>query len=141
MEGAESVEIPQCEICRTTYSAHLKIGNKKVCFKTLFTKMRQLPLNTIAATLLYLAASTYAFYLFATLTFFVIGSIFTSMPSDARLEYLGSDPFSGVFLQVVCPVFMVRAAVTHCKGRMKLWEESMVQIVELTLNPKHTVKQ
>jgi hypothetical protein len=40
MEVSDTVEIPKCEICRVTYSAKLKIGRKKICFKALFKKVR-----------------------------------------------------------------------------------------------------
>ena len=83
MENSETVEIPRCEICRSTYSARLKIGRKKVCPKILMRKLKEQKLNDILFLLLYLIGSIIAIITASKTIFAIITDLLTySAPSN-----------------------------------------------------------
>lgn len=139
MEVSDTVEIPKCEICRATYSARLKIGRKKICLRALMKKVRELKAIELLATLLYLLGTFIAFYLASVMLFTIFSLLFASKqeaPAPGQENILVDLLTTFVF-----PFYFLKEAVGHGKRRMKLWDDSMVQIVELTLNPKLTIKQ
>lgn len=140
MEVSDTVEIPRCEICRATYSARLKIGRKKICLRALAKKVRELRAAELLASLLYLLGTFIAFYLASTMLFALFSLIFAG-----KQEGAAPQPQENLLVELlttfVFPFYFLREAVAHGRRRLKLWDESMVQIVELTLNPKLTIKQ
>lgn len=132
MENSEIVEIPKCEICRATYSAKLKIGRKKICPKLLLKKVKELKMCEIFASI---------FYIFGTILSVIVGSttvfeLFTVLLTSSSTEVAGgsSSYSAGGFIlkimkDIVFSAWFVRCAITHCKARLKLVEESRVQIV------------
>lgn len=137
MEVSDTVEIPRCEICRATYSARLKIGRKKVCLRALAKKLRELRAAELLASLLYLLGTLAAFYLASTTLFALFALIFAGRQAGQPQENLLAE----LLTTFVFPFYFLREAVAHGRRRLKLWDESMVQIVELTLNPRLTIKQ
>lgn len=147
MENSEVVEIPKCEICRTTYSAKLKIGRKKVCPKLLLKKVRELKLEEMASSVLFILGTVFAVIIASTFTFNFLGGLLSSAPtpSPATLNTVtsvsGSTFVTDMIRSLIFPLWFMRCAIDHGKKRLKLLDESRVQIVEVTLNPKIIIKQ
>jgi hypothetical protein len=137
--------MPKCEICRCTYSAQLKIGNKKVCFKTLVSKVKKLHIREIAVSLIFLLGTILAFYINSIFVFEIVSQLWMLLFSGGQFLAggMGSIPgmLTDLFTTVVFPLFYVRAALQNGKERCHLWEDSLVQVVELTLNPKIVIKK
>jgi len=74
------------------------------------------------------------------MAYMLFASIFTDMSENLRVQLFMSNPLGGVFMELVCPLFFIKAGMKHCKSRMKLYTDSLVQLVELTLNPKTILK-
>lgn len=127
MENADTVEIPKCEICKTTYSAKLKIGHKKVCYKTLAKKIRDLKAKEITTSIFFIIATIIALFLTASFGFNICLWVLGGVPMTDQVTV-------GWFILEICkdiifPMCFFKVAVEHGQKRMKLWNDSMVQIV------------
>lgn len=134
METAETVEIPRCEICRTKYSARLKIGQKRICYKTLGRRIRELNKLEIFTSLFFLVGTIIAVYLGLKMVLFLVFSFFKALASiQETISNFQLGALAGlitdIFTMIVFPSFFVTAACENGKKRLKLWDDSMVQIV------------
>lgn len=128
IESAERVEIPSCEICHEKYSARMKVGKKKVCTKMLWSKMRSLPLQEKA-----MSAAHCISFVFAIVNVMLF---FVSLFSGNLLSESFSKILQNTFMLVVSPLYVLCICRDHALKRKKLVDESIVQIVEVTLQPK-----
>lgn len=119
METSDTVEIPKCEICRSTYSARLKIGRKKVCYKVLLKKIKELQMLEIITTFFYILGTIFAIYLSSKMMFSLFSLIFTSIKINESTQT--DSFFTNLFTSVIFPVYFVKAAISHGRKRMKLW--------------------
>jgi hypothetical protein len=92
-------------------------------------------------TLFFMLGTIIAIYLSSTMVFYLFSLIFTSTKTQESSNKPQSNLFIDFFTMIAFPIYFVKASIEHGKRRMKLWEESVVQIVELTLNPKLIIKQ
>ena len=124
--------MPKCEICRAAYSAKIKIGKTRVCFSTLCNKVKELGASEIIQTLMFLFGLIMVLMLAIDVLVLVKNFFFgTSELLVASLtKILGSDYIIvGIFKGVVFPVIFYKRSEEHLRKRMKLWEDSIVQIV------------
>ena len=129
IEASDRVEIPSCEICHEKYSARMKIGKKKICPNILLDKIKQLPNKDKAITLMHSLV-----FLIVAVTLFIF--IFDSL-SGQFFRAGGLKSFTlRFYLEGVSQFYVLCACIKHFHVRNKMLEESMIQIVEVTLQPK-----
>lgn len=148
LETAEELSIPRCEICHVRYFARIKVGGRKVCFKTFLLGFAELGFEKVFASCFYLISALMALYLlirfcYDILSLCVFEDNFTSqqLPDSTEVGQLLSVVFDNLFRRVVFPGFFLKEAYRHAQKRSLLVKDCFVQVVELTLLPKRALKE
>jgi len=111
----------------------------------LLAKIKELKMKQILISLLYIIGSIIAIVAASTAVFSIFASLLTfNIPTDGQAEKQQNESSDGIlmfaFKNFVFPLMFLKWALLHGKLRMKLVEDSKVQIVEVTLNPKLVLK-
>ena len=110
-------------------------------------KLKEQKLNDIVFLLLYLIGSIVVIVTASETVFAFIREFFTyntSVNNQAQSVVTNKNQEGFIvklFTNLVFPYYFLMAAITFGKKQLKILEDSKVQIVEVTLNPKIIVKQ
>jgi hypothetical protein len=111
----------------------------------LLGKIKELKMKQIVISLLFILGSILAIVAASTAIFGMFSSLITfNAPTDGTKQQTNSNEdgiLMFIFKNLVFPMMFLKYALIHGKQRMKLVEDSKVQIVEVTLNPKLVIKQ
>lgn len=133
IETADRVEIPLCEICHTQFSARMKVGNKKICMKLLLEKIKKLPKAHLAL-----------FVIHTIVTILVLMSLATfiwGLASGKHKSIVSSEAMREIFTHLVCQPYVILFYAGLVREKRWIVNESMVQIVEVTLKPLVVMKK
>lgn len=111
----------------------MKVGKKKICKKMLMEKIQNLSLYEKMASifnLVWLVFTIVIFVLFLRSIF--QGSFFGRSFADCLLDF---------FTKVICQVYVLKVVWQDYERKKRLAYDSMVQIVEVTLQPRIALRK
>lgn len=113
----------------------MKVGKKKVCTRLLVDKIRKLPVWDLAA----MVVHTVVLML---VLFFLVRFVVLAVAGELVVSDLGlGDTLVKIFTNFVCQIYVIMYFAQAVKDKKWLINESMVQIVEVTLRPRVVVKK
>lgn len=110
-------------------------------------KLKEQKLREIVFLLLYLVGTIVAIITASEAVFAFVGMLFTynSVVNTQTQPMVTNTSHEGflvkVFTNLVFPYYFMMKALSFGKKQLKILEDSKVQIVEVTLNPKIIIKQ
>ena len=106
----------------------MKVGDKKVCLKTLMGRIKTLKVNQILTSLFFLVGMMLAIFI-------MVSSTVSLFDSTIEHSYVWE-----IVTRFIFPANFILMTRKHFQKRKRMVEESVVQIVEVTLIPKMTIK-
>lgn len=132
METSKTIQIPKCELCKTPFSATMKIGVRKIDNTLLVNKFKKVSYTAwFEGLIMSIGSLTSLVLIILGVLNLLTGKclIFTSVWS------LMWSALKTSFVSFIIPVSFINNSLKKLKKKWKLVEECKVQLVVVTLLP------